>query len=223
MKKFSSLFLAILMVLSLPIFTFSSTVDTETSNASLTYKSQKFNIKLMSDNHIEVSSKDGVEQITVTENSTTKKATIYNVNSGQTSYLLLNKKTGSIYSSLTNKTIEVPINEEAKSPLYRPEDVSLYSFPISYAKIRSALGASATASGILSFILFFVPGGQPYSEIFGKLSSILKGLSYVVPNDKHRGIRVYIKQVKHYRSRAGQRRLYKVSKFITNVHTIRIP
>ena len=125
MKKFSSLFLAILMVLSLPIFTFGSTLDTETSNASLTYKSQKFNIKLMSDNHIEVSSKDGVEQITVTENSTTKKATIYNVNSGQTSYLLLNKKTGSIYSSLTNKTIEVPINEEAKSPLYRPEDVSL--------------------------------------------------------------------------------------------------
>lgn len=83
MKKFSSLFLAILMVLSLPIFTFGSTLDTETSNASLTYKSQKFNIKLMSDNHIEVSSKDGVEQITVTENSTTKKATIYNVNSGQ--------------------------------------------------------------------------------------------------------------------------------------------
>ena len=105
MKKFSSLFLAILMVLSLPIFTFGSTLDTETSNASLTYKSQKFNIKLMSDNHIEVSSKDGVEQITVTENSTTKKATIYNVNSGQTSYLLLNKKTGSIYSSLTNITI----------------------------------------------------------------------------------------------------------------------
>ena len=54
MKKFSSLFLAILMVLSLPIFTFGSTLDTETSNASLTYKSQKFNIKLMSDNHIEV-------------------------------------------------------------------------------------------------------------------------------------------------------------------------
>jgi hypothetical protein len=63
MKKFSSLFLAILMVLSLPIFTFGSTLDTETSNASLTYKSPKFNIKLISDNHIEVSSKDGKRRL----------------------------------------------------------------------------------------------------------------------------------------------------------------
>ena len=92
MKKFSSLFLSILMVLSIPIFAFGSTLDTETSTASLTSESPKFNIKLISDNHIDVSSKDGVEHITVTENSTTKKVTIYNVNSGQTNYFLLNKK-----------------------------------------------------------------------------------------------------------------------------------
>lgn len=224
MKKFSSLFLSILMVLSIPIFAFGSTLDTETSTASLTSESPKFNIKLISDNHIDVSSKDGVEHITVTENSTTKKVTIYNVNSGQTNYFLLNKKNNSIYSSLTNKTIKLSKEKQDAliSQFKSSGNVSYYSFSVSYARIRSYVGAAATAGSVVGLIVSLIPGAELVGGAFSDVCTIVAALSYTIPNDSSRGLKISVKKVKHYRWRAGKRRLYKVSKFIIGVRRTRL-
>lgn len=222
MKKFSSLFLSILMVLSIPIFAFGSTSDTETSPASLTSESP--NIELISDNHIGVSSKDGVEHITVTENSTTKKVTVYNVNSGQTNYFLLNKKNNSIYSSLTNKTITLSKEKQDAliSQFKSSSNVSYYSFSVSYARIRSYIGASATAGSVVGLLITLFPGAELVGGAFSDVCTIVGALSYTIPNDSSRGLKISIKKVKHYRWRAGKRRLYKVSKFIIGVRRTRL-
>jgi len=66
---------------------------------------QEYTISEDGNNAVIINSKDGVERVSVKEDDNTRRVTIYNNTTGEEEYLILNKMDGSIYSSITNKTL----------------------------------------------------------------------------------------------------------------------
>lgn len=83
---------------------------------------EEYTVDEANDNTVIVESEDGVERLTVTEDDNTRKVTIYNVTTGE-EYLILNKVDGSIYSSITNKTVNI----DEQAPSITPRSVTSYS------------------------------------------------------------------------------------------------
>ena len=84
---------------------------------------EEYTVDEANDNTVIVESEDGVERLTVTEDDNTRKVTIYNVTTGEEEYLILNKVDGSIYSSITNKTVNI----DEQAPSITPRSVTSYS------------------------------------------------------------------------------------------------
>lgn len=163
---------------------------------------EEYTVDEANDNTVIVESEDGVERLTVTEDDNTRKVTIYNVTTGEEEYLILNKVDGSIYSSITNKTVNI----DEQAPSITPRSVTSYSTVyISWAEFKNTIGTTATVGGVIGLILTKVPGAQ------------VAGGTLVIPNDSNHGLKFGVKTVKYYRTRLGRRQVWKISKSITSV------
>lgn len=105
---------------------------------------EEYTVDEANDNTVIVESEDGDERLTVTEDDNTRKVTIYNVTTGEEEYLILNKVDGSIYSSITNKMVNI----DEQAPRITPRSVTPYSTVyISWAEFKNTIGTTATVGG----------------------------------------------------------------------------
>jgi hypothetical protein len=171
----------------------------------------------LNDNSIIIQDDEGndIQKVTVIENENERKTVIEDLLNGKVDYIVLNKKDGSIYSSITNNTITR--EEQTPNVSFRSEK-SYSKVYVSYAEIRSAVGVFATAGGVIGLIVAKVPGAEAIGDIMGKLSTILGAMSYGMPNDSNHGLVFTIKTVKYYRTRIGRRQVWRITKSITAVN-----
>lgn len=209
-KRISVLILAV-SVMSVSLI---SPVYASDNYSSDKIQEQENTISEVGDNTVIVNSKDGVERLTVKEDTKTRKVTIYNTTTGEEEYLILHKEDGSMYSSITNKTI----SSDEQVPIVAPRSVTSYSTVyISWAQLKNTIGTTATVGGVLGLILTKVPGAQVPGGIIETISTIVGGGTLLIPNDFRQGLKFKVKTVKYYRTRLGKRRVWKRSKSITSV------
>lgn len=176
-------------------------------------REQGHTISEINDNAVVVNSKDGVERLTVKEDDNSRKVTIYNATTGEEEYLILNKIDGSIYSSITNKTV----SSDEQAPIITPRSVTSYSTVyISWAELKNTIGTTATVGGVVGLILTKVPGAQVAGGVIGSISTLVSGGTLLIPNDSRHGLKFKIKTVKYYRNRIGRRQVWKISKSIVS-------
>lgn len=209
-KRISVLVLAV-SVMSASLI---SPVYASNNYSSEKMQEQEYTISEIGDNTVVVNSKDGVECLTVREDDNTRKVTIYNNTTGEEEYLILNKKDGSIYSSITNKTV----SSDEQAPIITPRSVTSYSTVyVSWAEFKNTIGTTATVGSIVGLILAKIPGAQVAGGIIGTISTIVGGGTLLIPNDSGHGLKFKIKKVKYYRNRLGRRLVWKISKSIVSV------
>ena len=176
-------------------------------------REQGHTISEIDDNTVVVNSKDGVERLTVKEDDNSRKVTIYNATTGEEEYLILNKIDGSIYSSITNKTV----SSDEQAPTITPRSVTSYSTVyISWAELKNTIGTTATVGGVVGLVLTKVPGAQVAGGVIGAISTLVGGGTLFIPNDSRHGLKFKIKIVKYYRNRIGRRQVWKISKSIVS-------
>lgn len=175
---------------------------------------QEYTISEDGNNAVIINSKDGVERVSVKEDDNTRKVTIYNNTTGEEEYLILNKMDGSIYSSITNKTLS---SDEQASIISPRSDTSYSTVYISWAEFKNTLGTTATVGGIVGLVLTKVPGAQFAGTVIGTISTIVGGVALFIPNDPRHGLKFVVEKVKHYRYRLGKRHLWKTTKTIVSV------
>ncbi|MBS6920517.1 MULTISPECIES: hypothetical protein [Anaerococcus] len=100
---------------------------------------QDYSISEDGNDAVTINSKDGIERVSVKEDDNTRKVTIYNNTTGEEEYLILNKKDGSIYSSITNKTL----SSDEQNPIISPRsDTSYSTVYISWAEFKTTIGTT---------------------------------------------------------------------------------
>ena len=175
---------------------------------------QEYTISEDGNNAVIINSKDGVERVSVKEDDNTRRVTIYNNTTGEEEYLILNKMDGSIYSSITNKTL----NSDEQASIITPlSDTSYSTVYISWAEFKNTIGTTATVGGVVGLVLVKIPGGQFAGGVIGTISTIVGGGTLFIPNDPRHGLKFVVKKVKHYRYRLGKRHLWKTTKTIVSV------
>lgn len=175
---------------------------------------QDYSISEDGNDAVIINSKDGIERVSVKEDDNTRKVTIHNNTTGEEEYLILNKTDGSIYSSITNKTL----SSDEQNPIISPRsDTSYSTVYISWAEFKTTIGTTATVAGVVGLLLTRVPGGQVVGSVMGTISTIVGGGTLLIPNDSNHGLKFTIKKVKHYRSRLGKRHVWYISKSIVSV------
>jgi hypothetical protein len=163
---------------------------------------------------IQDESGNNIQKITVEESESERKTTIENILDGKIEYIVLNKKSGEIYSSITGKTITR--EEQTPNTSFRSEK-SYGTVYVSYSEIRSAAGITASVGAVLGFILTKVPNASVGSNIADAISRILGLISNIIPNDSNHGLVFTVKTVKYYRTRLGRRQVWRMTKSITAV------
>lgn len=175
------------------------------------YSNNKITIEEISDNKFVVNSENAEEILTVRENDLEKKIEIKDTKTGRTEYIIYNKQDDSVYSSYTGNTIY------DSSISFFKSDISYSVKYISFAQMKETLGNTATAGGVLGLVIALVPGGQAVGELIGKISTLMGGSSFFIPNDSKHGLKFTIKTTKMYRWRLGKRHVYKRMHDITSV------
>lgn len=175
-----------------------------------------FDYTEIGDNSFLIQDENGndIQKITVKEDETERRTTIENLLGGKTEYIVLNKKSREIYSSITGKTID--ISEQTPNISFRSEK-SYGTLYVSYAEIRSAVGVTASAGAVLGFVLTKIPNASAGGDIVKGISSILGLASKLIPNDSSHGLVFTVKTVKYYRTRLGRRQVWRITKSITAV------
>lgn len=93
---------------------------------------------------------------------------------------------------------------------------SNYSKYFSYREIREGCGNVFTVSGFVSFVASKL--GVSQASIASDIISCLGMTTFVIPDDPNHGIRVDIKKTRYYRTRAGQRHIYRITTTVRGVH-----
>lgn len=170
----------------------------------------------VSDNSFLIQDDNGndIQKITVVENEVERRTTIENLLDGKSEYIVLNKKTREIYSSITGKTIDV--SEQNSNISFRSEK-SYEKVYISWAEIRNGVGTTASAGTVLGFVLTRIPEASAGSGIAYGISAILGLVERFIPNDSSHGMVFTVKIEKYYRTRLGRRQVWRISKSITAV------
>ena len=213
-KKFKKQISVLMLAVSVMSVSLISPVYASSNYSSEKMQEREYTISKVDNNTVIVNSKDGVERITVKEDDNTRKVTIYNTTTGEKEYLILNKIDGSIYSSITNKTV----SSDEQAPSITPRSETSYSTVyISWAEIKNTLDKATSVSGIVGLILMKVPGAKLAGGVIGTITTIVDGGSLVIPNGSRHGLQFKIKAVKYYRTRLGRRQVWKVSNTIVSV------
>lgn len=159
-----------------------------------------------------VKSQGTSELVTAVDNGDKRTVTIRNTETGKEDYLIYDKQSSMVYSSITGKTVYLN-NLEISS-----RSVSSYStMYISYAEIKNTVGTTATVAGVVGLIMTKIPGAQLAGGVIGVIGTIVGGLDLAVPNSSNHGLRLRIKTSKFYRTRMGRRQLYKTTHTVASV------
>lgn len=75
---------------------------------------ENYQINVINENAVTVSSKAGIERIIVTENDTNRKVSVQNMDTGEQNYFVLNKEENTMYSSITGKKTYIE-NQELRA------------------------------------------------------------------------------------------------------------
>lgn len=110
-------------------------------------------------------------KITLSENQDTRTVTMLNLENGKTDKLIYSKKDNKMYSSITNKYIDLDsANKDYKSntnytiTAYSKKS-SNQTYHFSYYTLSNAVGESATKAGIAAFVATSVGAVFPPAEI----------------------------------------------------------
>lgn len=167
-----------------------------------------YSVEMVDNDSFVVHDSNGSQKITVFENSTIRRVNIENLKTGEKEYIRLDKNSGTIYSSITNKTISnvIPYSETSYKYVY-----------ISYSEIRDVVGDTLSIGGLISYLLTKVPRAKVAAEIASSISSVMGGIAALIPKDTNHGLRFEVKIVKYYRTRMGIRKVWQTHKTITSV------
>lgn len=155
--------------------------------------------------------------ITVTESNGIRTVTMTDSNSSKVEKIIYNQNQKTLYSSLTGETIDLTNDEGIKDENNSASARSISSYEtkyISYATIKKIVGNVATAVSVTGAILSLIPQTKAIGGAASCIATIVKTLNTITPASSKHGIKLKIKVTKYYRTRAGQRRLYKTTKTI---------
>ena len=183
-KKFKKQISVLMLAVSVMSVSLISPVYARSNYSSEKIQEREYTISRADNNTVVVNSKDGIERLTVKEDDNTRKVTIYNTTTGEKEYLILNKIDGSIYSSITNKTV----SSDEQAPSITPRSETSYSTVyISWAEIKNTLDKATSVSGIVGLVLIKVPGAKFAGGVVGTITTIVDGGSLVIPNASRHG------------------------------------
>ncbi|MDO4729395.1 MAG: hypothetical protein Q4B43_10395 [Bacteroidota bacterium] len=182
------------------------------NNSQITINGKEYTVQVVSDNIISVKSEGVSELLTVKEDDNYKTVTMLDLNSGKEEYLRLDKSTNKLYSSITNKTIDMKTNGK----IIPVKEVSYSTEYISFATIKDTIGTTATAAGVIGLLLTWIPSGitQVVGGVIGTVSTIVGGGTLLIPDDPNHGIKFVIRTERYYRMRLGRRNMYKKLVFV---------
>lgn len=142
-----------------------------------------------------------------------RRVTVKHEDTGEEEYFEYNVLEDTLYSSVTGETTKYEKLDFADTQ----STSSTSTEYISWASIRSSVGASATAVGIGAMIA--AKCGVPYASIVSDIATLVGGGSYAIPDDPNHGIKLTIKTTKYYRTRMGRRQCYRKTHTVTGVST----
>lgn len=182
---------------------------------------EKNNIKIekINQNSLSIKDFDTEEIIKVNESNGIRKITITNLKTNKIDYIIYNSNNNTVYSSITNKTIDLNENQDLNpnENIITPRSVDSYETKyISYAQIKSIVGNTANTATVIAAILYFVPGAQGIGGAVGAISTIVGTINGNINASNSHGIRLKIKTTKYYRTRLGRRQVYKISRSINS-------
>lgn len=168
LKSVIGTFCSILILFSGSVDAFAYSADHITQDGS--------KISAISDNQLLVTSGDSKDTVTVIEADRVRTVTIIDLISNKENKIVFDYNSKTIYSTYTGKTVQYSDREEMTDSLYfdRAPDVSYTKVKKSYTEIRQILGDTSTASGIVGFIIGFIPGAQPVATLIGSVSAIME-------------------------------------------------
>lgn len=208
-NKLMAFMLSLIVIAQIPINAFAVELSDENNS------SEDIKVQRVTDNSLSVTENNDVDLIKINENINIKQVTILNKKTGKIDYIKYNKKLNTLYSSFTNKTINLNLNSELKpdlSSLYERSSVSYKTIRISYAQIKSIVGKSASAGEVIGAILTLIPQINGIGGAISSVSIIVGRLNNYTPSSSKHGIKLRVKVTKYYRSRVfGRRHLYNVS------------
>lgn len=199
--------------LSADVYAYASHPNIEDNNIVLEYADT---------NTINVTQNDEQTRVTVFEKNGIRLITMIDLASGKTDYIKYDQNSNTVYSSLTNEIINLNENEELDPAASAGnEEVAARAVTnhetrsISYAQIKRIVGQVATAAAVIGAILYFVPPARAIGGAASAISTIVSTLNKSVKASSNHGIRLKVKVTKYYRTRAGKRRMYKITRSIT--------
>lgn len=209
---------AVLISISFIFVSVNSTVYASYNQNKLVNNDLDYEVSYINNNNLIVNSKNSDERIMVKEDEKVRNITIYNNDTGEENHLILNKDDGTIYSSITNKTIDIDSNNRSvlySSPIVSSRNKTVY---ISWAEIREAVGETATVGGVIGLLLVKIPGTQVIGGSIGTISTIIGGGSLIIPKDSQHGIKFEVEIIKYYRrNRVGNGKTLRTLKQVTSV------
>lgn len=209
-KKVISLGLAVIMTVSLGTTAFAFEDMHEIDNTIKEVQTlDGYEIKENGDNSIIVKSDNSTDTISFVEDSEKFSVSILNQETGNTEYIIRDKKTNTIYSSITGETVKLKDLPE-QSNMLRKSTTSYDTYKLSYAEMRSIIGDNASVSGLASLVLSIIPGLNGVAGVAGMISTIVGGASTMfIPNNPNNGFKISYKVKKYYRGPHGHQHVYK--------------
>lgn len=154
-------------------------------------------VEQIADNTLSVTSKEGTSILTVAENSTVRTVTITDSKTGHKEYMRYDKTANTLYSSITGKTVKMPLMASARTP-----EISYKDYFISYAQIQSAVGYTVNTAAVIGAILSYTPASE-IGEAISFISDVVDTMNNTIYASPDHGIRVTIKRTSYYRHRPG--------------------
>lgn len=188
-----------------------------TAFASDIFSDEAVKIEVNSDNSLSIKTNDSENTIVVTDNNGIRTITITDIETGKIEYIQYNENTNTVYSSMTNETIDISENEELAPIESNSSARSVTSYEItkiSYAQIKKIVGNVANAALVIGAILYFVPGASSIGGAASAVGTIVSTLNSTVSASSKHGIKLKVKVTKYYRGTTSNKHVYKTVRSI---------
>lgn len=149
------------------------------------------------------------ETIQIVEDDNYRNVNIINNDTKEVQTLSYDKKTQILTSSITGNSIDLSNNSSAARSVSSKE--TQY---ISYASIKKVVGTFATVANVTGAILS-LSGAATIGGAASAIGTIVGAINNSISASTKHGIKLSITVTKYYRTRAGHRAVYKITKSIT--------
>ena len=149
------------------------------------------------------------ETIQIVEDDNYRNVNIINDDTKEVQTLSYDKKTQILTSSITGNSVDLSSNSAVTRSVSSKE--TQY---ISYASIKKVVGTVATVANVTGAILIY-SGAESIGEAARLVGTIADQINGSISSSTKHGIKLSITVTKYYRTRAGHRAVYKITKSIT--------